>query len=117
MTDASVRLPAVAGRPAAAYFTLHGGRADTALVTVRTKAARAELHETTAAGMRPIANVPLPAGGTLRFAPGGRHVMLFGLDPALTRGQRVTLYARLADGREASAVANVVGPADPPPGR
>ncbi|MGL1255118.1 hypothetical protein ACSTLX_25660, partial [Vibrio parahaemolyticus] len=31
---AYVRLPAVAGRPAVAYFTIHGGPADTVLLSV-----------------------------------------------------------------------------------
>ena len=115
MDAAWIRLPAVAGRPAAAYFTLHGGKSDAQLVAVRTMAARAELHESMANGMRPTPAVTVPAGGTVTFTPGGRHVMIFGLDPALTAGQRVTLHGKLADGRGVSAMATVVGPADPAP--
>ena len=111
-----VRLPAVPGRPAAAYFTLHGGAANATLVAVATPAAlRAEMHESMAGGMRPLGSVALPAGGTVAFAPGGRHVMLFDVDPRLTSGGATSLTLRFADGHRLSARATVVGAADPPP--
>lgn len=110
-----VRLSAVTGRPAAGYFTLHGGAVDTTLVGVRTgAAARAELHESMAGGMRAIPAVQVPAGGTLAFQPGGRHVMLFDPDPRLMPGRTVPITLLLAD-RQLTATATVVGPADPAP--
>lgn len=118
--DAWVRLPAVAGRPGAAYFTLHGGAAETALARVTTDAAaRAELHESMAMGhmttMRPLASVPLPAGGTIRFAPGGNHVMLFDLKPGLAPGGSATLRLTFADGTVATVPARLVAAGDPAP--
>ena len=111
-----VRLPAVAGRPGAAYFTLTGGSADATLIAVATAAARrAELHESMAAGMRPIAGVTVAADARAAFAPGGRHVMLIDLDPRLTAGASVPLTLRFADGRMLAASAAVVGAADPAP--
>ncbi|WP_425228133.1 copper chaperone PCu(A)C [Sphingomonas sp.] len=110
-----VRLPAVPGRPAAAYFTLHGGSADVTLVGVgATGAARAELHESMANGMRPLAGVPVAAGASVTFAPGGKHVMLFAVDPRLTPGKTMPLQLHLAD-RELQATAMVLGAADPAP--
>ncbi|MHA6718214.1 copper chaperone PCu(A)C [Sphingomonas sp. RS6] len=115
-----VRLPAVPGRPGAAYFTLHGGKKDAVLVSVSSRVAeRAELHESAsdASGMmqmRAIANVPVPAGGEVRFAPGGRHVMLFGLDPKLRAGERTSFTLHLADGRTVTASADIVGPGATP---
>jgi periplasmic copper chaperone A len=38
--------------------------------------------------MRTLASVRLPAGRTVVFEPGGRHVMLVGLARTLTRGDR-----------------------------
>ena len=72
-SGAWVRLPAVSGRPGAAYFTLKGGtRADTLLSVSTPAALRSELHETMShegrMSMQPIKDVPLPAGGTLAFA-------------------------------------------------
>lgn len=111
-----VRLPAVPGRPAAGYFTLYGGRADATLIAVdATGAARAELHESMANGMRAIPTVPVPAGTKVAFAPGGRHVMLFDVDPRLTPGKVMPLDLRLADGRTLHANAAIVGAADPAP--
>ena len=109
-----IRLPAVPGRPGAAYFTLHGGAADETLIAVASpRARRAELHESMANGMRPTASVPLPAGGIVAFAPGGRHVMLFDLDPRLPPGSSAPLTLRFADGRTLGTTARVVGAADP----
>lgn len=109
-----MRLNAVAGRPAAAYFTLHGGAADATLVRVGTPVAlRAELHESMAGGMRPLASVALKAGATVAFAPGGRHVMLFDVDPRLTAGATAPLVLGFADGRRLETTATVVGAADP----
>lgn len=124
-----VRLPAVAGRPGAAYFTLRAGGRPLTLLSVRTPAAlRTELHESmnghgapsTGAGgamasMAPLAQADVPANGTLAFAPGGRHVMLFDVNPALKPGATTTLTLALADGTTIAAKANVRGAGDPAP--
>lgn len=111
-----VRLPAVPGRPAAAYFHIKGGAKDSTLVSVGSPAARAaEMHESMAGGMKGIANVPVPAHGDLDFAPGGRHVMLFDVDPKLTAGKTMPLALRFADGRSLTTSARVVAAGDPAP--
>lgn len=111
-----VRLAAVPDRPAAAYVTLHGGAADAQLVAAASPAAlRAEMHESMAGGMRPLTAVPLPAGASIAFAPGGRHIMLFDVDPRVRPGTTVPLTLRFADGRVLTVRAETRGPADPPP--
>lgn len=97
-SDAWIRLPAVAGRPAAAYVTITGGREAVKLKTMQVPAARlVELHRSGMAGgvmsMAPVDAIDVPAGGTVRLAPGGDHAMLFDLDPALKPGgtTRMTL--------------------------
>ena len=111
-----VRLPAVPGRPAAAYFTLHGGAADATLVAVRTRSAsRGELHESMARGMRAIGSAVVPAATDIAFAPGGRHVMLFDVDPHVTPGKPLMLYLVFADGRTLPAEARTIAAGDPPP--
>ena len=113
--DAWVRLPAVPGRPAAAYFTIHGGQVDRTLTRATTPRARsAELHESMAGGMRSIAAVPVAASADVAFAPGGRHVMIFGLDPRVKPGATVPLELDF-EGRPVSVDAKVVGAADPAP--
>ncbi|CAN5245243.1 copper chaperone PCu(A)C [soil metagenome] len=98
-----VRLAAVPGRPAAAYFTLHGGPADATLISVHTEVAiKAELHQSmmtgTMSAMKPLDHVALPAGGTIAFKPGGLHVMLFDMNPAIKPGKTITLDFTFADG-------------------
>lgn len=121
MRQAWVRLPAVAGQPAAAYFTLTGDREGETLVRVESAvAAKAELHASMAGGagmmtMKPLDRVPLPAGGTLDFKPGGYHVMLIGLDAQIKPGTAVPLRFGFADGKTTEAEAKTVNAGDPAP--
>lgn len=102
--DAWVRLPAVPGRPAAAYFTVQGGPQTRALIRVTADyAVRAEMHESMSGGghmsMRPIARAPIPAGEEVAFEPGGKHVMLYDLDPRAKPGATTMLTLTFDDGR------------------
>ena len=119
--DAWVRLPAVPGRPAAAYFHIRTDVGPATLVRVEApQAARAEMHESMARGgmttMAPLARVLIAADSAEAFAPGGRHVMLYGLTPAVKRGGTTPLRLFFADDPTPATVnAEVVGPADPAP--
>lgn len=118
--DPWVRLPAVAGRPASGYFTLHSGAMPTRLVAVSAdRAIRTEMHRSMTANgtmtMQPVRNLPLPAHGTIRFAPGGLHLMLFGLDPALKKGDATILTFTFADGSRLERKAWAVSAGDPAP--
>lgn len=120
VSRAWVRLPAVAGRPGAAYFTVQGGDRDDALLAISTPAAlRAEMHETMdrqgMKSMRPARDIAVPAGGKLEFAPGGRHVMLFDIGPAVKAGGRIPLALAFASGKRLEVQAEVVGAGDPAP--
>ena len=81
---AYIRLGAVTGRPAAAYFTVHGGPTPATLISVTTDVAiKAEMHETMAkngvTSMAPFTRLEIPANTDVAFAPGGRHEMLFNM--------------------------------------
>ena len=120
--NAWVRLAAVPRGPAAAYFTLHGGPADATLISVSSDVAiRAEMHESRKSGsmasMKPIGQVALPAGSEIVFAPGGKHVMLFDVNPGIKPGAPVPLLFTFADGQRVTYKASAVGAGDPPPGR
>ena len=115
-----VRLPAVKGNPAAAYFTLHGAAADATLISVGSPVAiRAEMHESMKSGsmssMKPIQQIAVPANATLEFAPGGRHVMLFDLNPVVKRGSIVPLTFQFGNGVRFERKALAIGAGDPPP--
>lgn len=116
-----IRLPAVAGQPGAAYFTVHGGaQADTLLAASTPAALKAELHQSMKGdhgmmAMTPLKDVAIPAGGELAFAPGGKHVMLFSIGPAVKAGDTVPLTLTFAGGRTLELQAKVVGAGDPAP--
>lgn len=105
VSDAMLRLPAVKGNPAAAYFTLtNSTSAGVSLTSVAIDGAgRAELHETVGDAMKPLSSLVVPAGQSASFSSGGKHVMVFGVGPSLTPGAtgRITLY--FADGSKVSA--------------
>lgn len=103
VSDAVVRLPAVAGQPGVAYFTVEGGPTDDRLALVTADyAIRTEIHESMKSGammtMKPLASgVAIPAGQKVEFKPGGLHVMLFDLRPGLKSGMRMPLTLRFAE--------------------
>ena len=119
--DAWVRLPAAAGRPGSGYFTLTGGPETTTLLSVRSNLAiRTELHATVrmpngAMTMRALAAVPVPARGEVKFAPGGRHLMFYGISPSLKPGGSTILTSPGAAGRGIARTGGAMGRGDPAP--
>jgi copper(I)-binding protein len=91
--QAWVRLSANPDSPSAGYFVVHGGPAPVALRGVMSDyAQRVEMHESMAMGgmmtMKPVEKVDIPAGQTVAFAPGGKHIMLFRINQnAVTQGK------------------------------
>jgi periplasmic copper chaperone A len=117
-----VRLAAVPGRPAAAYLVLHGGPEAARLIAVESKAAgSSELHESMKmgpggmSGMQRLDGLDVPAGGEVRFAPGGNHVMLFGVNAQVKPGDKLPLSVRFEKGQALEIEAKVVGAGDAPP--
>jgi copper(I)-binding protein len=101
VSGAWVRLPAVSGRPAGGYLVVASAGPADALVGVSSPMAeRVELHsmaqENGVMRMRQESTLAVPAGGTLALAPGGNHLMLFGLPAELKPGAKlpVTLSFR-----------------------
>jgi copper(I)-binding protein len=120
VSDGYVRLGAVPGRPAAAYFELHGGATDATLISVISDVAiKAEMHESMQSGsmssMKPIDHIPLPAGKDVIFAPGGKHVMLFDVNPVIKPGGVVPLTLTFADGQRVQYRAGAIAAGDPAP--
>ncbi|THD37366.1 MAG: copper chaperone PCu(A)C [Sphingomonas sp.] len=116
-----VRLAAVPSNPSAAYFTLKGGPRDETLTGVSAPAAvRTEMHESMGQGgmmtMAPLKLVSVRAGDSVSFAPGGKHVMLFGLKPQVQPGTNTLLTLTFASGPKITVSARVVGAGDSAPG-
>ena len=114
---AIVTLPAVPGRPGAAYFELRTNNDPTRLTAVtRPRIERVELHETVTIGgisrMIPLRNATFDPQTPMRFETGGRHVMLFGIDPALRPGDRVRLDFAFDPAPPVSVEAEVRAPGD-----
>lgn len=111
--NATVRLSAVPGNPAAAYFTLNAGPVDDRLMSVSTPLAiRAEMHDMQVAGgmmkMTPLSDgVALKAGSVLTFATGGKHVMLFDVSPKAKPGGKMPLTLSFASGATLETQADV----------
>ncbi|MCI4590187.1 copper chaperone PCu(A)C [Sphingobium sp. BYY-5] len=91
--QAWIRLSPNKDMPAAGYFVAHGGDSGAQLRGVITDyALKVEMHESmTKDGMTTmerIDSVDIPAKGKVAFAPGGKHLMLWGVnDTAISRGK------------------------------
>src|SRR5271165_5520403 len=84
----------------AAYVTIQSPTADKLVAASTPVAKKAELHTMTMSGtvmkMRPIAVVDIPAGQSVKLAPGGMHIMLMGLKVPLKAGQSFALTLTFA---------------------
>jgi periplasmic copper chaperone A len=89
---------------AAAYLTLRNPTTKpiTIVGVESSRAAMAMIHESKTVGgqsqMRPREQIVIAPGETVKFEPGGLHVMLHGMTPPITVGQGVPLVLLLADG-------------------
>ncbi|NNC71581.1 MAG: copper chaperone PCu(A)C [Sphingomonadaceae bacterium] len=115
-----VRLPAVDGRPAAAYFEISGGESGEVLIAIdSSRVENIELHETIdedgVMRMAPIMTVEVPPGETIAFEPGGRHAMLFGISAEITPGTPLPLDFRFENGRDTRIEAVTIGAGDEAP--
>lgn len=114
-----IRLPAASGRPGVGYFLIRGGGEDRVLTAVSTNVSqRGELHETVEEGgvarMKTLDKVAIPAGESVAFQRGGKHVMLHGIDPRWHEGQVAQMTFSFEDGETLTRDARVMPPADGP---
>lgn len=111
VSDGRLVLPAVKGNPGAAYFVLRNGADKPATLTAVSVegAQRAEMHETRGGTMAPLPSVKLKPGQSVEFAPGGKHVMVFGLPETLKPGGTARITLSFADGDKLTASLAVGG--------
>ena len=120
-----IRLNAVPNRPAVAYFTIHGGTADVTLLSITSPVSvKSELHQSMTrqaangghmATMAPIGDFPVRAGSTNAFAPGGKHLMLFDMNPGVKPGRIVPLTFTFSNGQRIDYNAKTIAAGAPAP--
>jgi hypothetical protein len=113
----AVTLPAIPGRPGAAYFTLRTNANPTNLIGLMSPLVqRIELHESGSRGgvssMKPLEETVFPGRGILAFKPGGKHAMLFGIDPSVKAGGRIPLTFTFDPAPAVTVEAEVRGPGE-----
>lgn len=115
-SNAWVRAAAVPGRPAAGYLTIKGGGQPDTLVEVTAPGVRVEMHsmsmDSGVMKMAKLDSVPVPAGTSVAFAPGGNHLMIFGMTGA---PKTLPLTLNFRSGTKLATTAEVRTPADAVP--
>ena len=116
VSDAWAR-PAAAGQNSAVYFALQNGTGvDHKIIGVQGEAAKMiETHETmidanNVASMHHRSEIDVPAGETVKFEPGGLHVMMMMLQNDLNPGDTVTITLRFEDHADLEITAEVREP-------
>lgn len=113
VTNGQLVLPAVSGNPAAVYFDIaNRGPADVAITGVSVEGAKsATLHMTMrsagVSSMMEMSSVSVPKGQTVKFAPGGNHVMAMNLDGSLKAGGTTEVTLTFASGDKATFRATI----------
>lgn len=103
VADVWARESPMAASMGAVYMRIdNGGTTDDALVgAAAAVASTVEVHETTNEGgvmsMAKVDTVPVPAGGTAEFKPGGYHIMLIGVATPLKAGERFPVTLMFAN--------------------
>jgi periplasmic copper chaperone A len=111
--DAYVRLAATPKNPAAAYFMVVGGPKTDRLLDVSSPVViRTEMHESMASGgmmsMKPIeSGIEIPAGGAVEFKPGGKHVMMYNVNPGIVPPRTLPMIFTFASGERITVDAKV----------
>ncbi len=117
VTQAWARPVILQGRPGAAYLTIHNDtdRGDRLIRVSSPLADRVELHMTRSEGgparvvmkMIPVKNIPVAAHSVVAVAPGGYHLMLFGLQKKLIPGDDLPLILTFANAGDIAVTAKV----------
>ncbi len=116
--DATIRVLPPGVKNTAVYFSIENtASTDRQLVDVSTNvASNSELHAHIMDGemmrMEKQSSITVPAGETVKFKPGGYHVMVFGLDKPLSVGQQVEVTLHTQDGQTIVFLAEGVLPGD-----
>jgi copper(I)-binding protein len=116
VTDATVRLLPPSVPNTAAYFSIQNS-SDTTKILIGASAAfatKAEIHNHIMVNdmmrMEQQSEVVINSGQSVQFAPGGLHIMLFGLKQPLSEGESVAISLQTKDGESIIISAKVARP-------
>ncbi len=118
VSDGRMNLPAVVGNPAAVYFTVTNDSAEDQMLRTASVpgAESAAFHETAEwsgqVDMQELLQVSVPAGESLVFEQGGKHVMVFGLPEGLEPGGEVEVTLSFVRGDKVSFPVRLLAPGD-----
>lgn len=92
IADPYIPLPA-GDAMAAGYLTVRntGGTTDTLVKVTSPEASSVTIHQSTASSMTEVGSLPVPAGGALRLARGGAHLMIMGWQKKPAVGDQLEL--------------------------
>jgi copper(I)-binding protein len=109
ITNARLMLPAVAGNPGAVYFDLaNSGERDRMIRAASVEGAgSAMMHATEPTGMQETLQVMAKAGETVKFEPGGTHVMAMNLADTIAAGGQANVTVTFVGGDEVTFPAEV----------
>lgn len=115
VTDATIDWPANPDVAAVRLTIRNGTATDDVLLGASSGVAEASVHRSAidAEGrstMKEVERLDVPAGETVRFQPGGLHVMLRGPSPALEIGDKVAVILRFERAGARSVDAEVIEP-------
>ena len=115
--DATIRLLPPGVPNTAAYFSLqNSSNKNVTLIGVKADfVSKAEIHNhimvNDMMSMQQQSEVVIEPGETVHFAPGGLHIMLFGLQKPLRAGQSLTMSLQTKTGELIDVIAKVARPA------
>lgn len=107
-----VRLNPNPQAPSAAYFSIHAGKEPITLRSVTTEeAVRLEIHESMTDGnmasMKKVETIDVPAGETIKLSPGGKHIMLWSINPQALEDGKMSFTFIFSNGQRILADAVV----------
>jgi len=109
VTDGRLMLPAVSGNPGAVYFDLANGTEGELIVRSASVAGAGHtmMHVTNETGMEEVLQVAVDPGQTIRFEPGGHHLMVSDLPAGTVAGGQAEVTLTFAGGDKVSFPAEV----------
>jgi hypothetical protein len=109
VTNGRLMLPAVAGNPGAVYFEVSNTGTDNRVIRATSVAGAGStmMHATTDAGMAEILQIMVPPGETVKFEPGGTHIMASDLADTVVAGGKAEVTLTFVGGDTATFPAEV----------